>query len=334
MPKLSVIMPVYNAEEFLQRSVDSVLNQTFKDLELILVNDGSTDKSLSICLDYAKKDARVIVIDKENGGAGPTRNKGIEVAKGEYVAFPDSDDWLDLNCYETCLNKIEEINADLLVFGVKTHVYNDKEGVVSEIREENVKPVFYDSQEACRKHFVDLHRSCNMNSPCNKIYRREILIDKNVRFPDMRRMQDGVFNMHYFDKISSIVVIENNFFNRTWHLDEIEHKKLPKTYLACIINYHKIAISILDCWGKDFYYQKQYFDEKFIEMIEVAETRQINLEQIKLKEIYKHVRFFNNNSYLHEFLKKYKKKSKTQIIMRLRLNFILTIKIFIGLKRR
>lgn len=334
MPKLSVIIPVYNAEKFLHRSVDSVLNQTFKDLELILVNDGSKDKSLSICREYEKKDARVIVIDKENEGAGPTRNKGIETAKGEYVAFPDSDDWLDLNCYEICLNKIEEVNADLLVFGVKTHVYNDKENVVSEIIEEKVQPVFYNCQEDCRKHFVDLHRSCNMNSPCNKIYRREILIGKNVRFPDMRRMQDGVFNMHYFDKISSIVVIEDNFFNRTWHNDEFEIKKLPTTYLSCIINYHKTAISILGGWGKDFYFQKKFFDDKFIEIIEVAETKQIDLKKRHFKEIYQHVRFFNNNAYLHEFLKKYKNKTKTQIAMRFRLNFVLTMKILIGLKRR
>ena len=105
MPTLSVIMPVYNSEKFLKRSIDSVLNQTYRDLELILINDGSTDGSLSLCREYETKDNRVIVIDKKNEGAGPTRNKGIDIAKGEYIAFPDSDDWLDVDTYEVCIQK-------------------------------------------------------------------------------------------------------------------------------------------------------------------------------------------------------------------------------------
>ena len=102
MPKLSVIMPVYNTAKYLSRAIDSVLSQTFSDFELILVNDGSKDNSLEICRAYEQKDARVKVIDKENGGAGSARNAGVAASYGEFVAFPDSDDWIEPDPCVTC----------------------------------------------------------------------------------------------------------------------------------------------------------------------------------------------------------------------------------------
>ena len=108
---ISVIVPVYNAEKYLKKCLDSLVNQSYKDLEIILVNDGSQDGSEKICKDYEEKDSRIILINKNNGGPSSARNSGIEKANGEYLSFIDSDDYLALDFYE----KLEDIEIDVFV---------------------------------------------------------------------------------------------------------------------------------------------------------------------------------------------------------------------------
>ena len=116
--KVSVIIPVYNVEKYLKRCVDSVLNQTYKDLEVILVDDGSTDGSPKICDEYAAIDNRVIVIHKTNGGQSAARNYALNIPpSGDYITFVDSDDWIKLDTYEYCLSIIERTGADIVQFG-------------------------------------------------------------------------------------------------------------------------------------------------------------------------------------------------------------------------
>ena len=113
MDKISVIVPIYNVEKYLRRCVDSILNQTYKNLEVILVDDGSPDACPAICDEYAKKDSRIKVIHKQNGGLPDARNAGMAVATGDYYAFVDSDDYIDTSMYEKLLNKIKEGDSDV-----------------------------------------------------------------------------------------------------------------------------------------------------------------------------------------------------------------------------
>src|SRR5574344_1424030 len=103
-PKVSIIVPIYNVEKYLDRCMESLLNQTLKDIEIIMVDDGSPDNCPKMCDEYAKRDKRVKVIHKKNGGLGYARNSGLDIATGEYVAFVDSDDYVDVNMYETLYN--------------------------------------------------------------------------------------------------------------------------------------------------------------------------------------------------------------------------------------
>ena len=112
---ISIIVPVYNVEKFLIQCVESICNQTHKDIEIILVDDGSTDSSSQICDELAQKDRRVIVIHKENGGSTSARNAGLKVSKGEYVGFVDSDDWIEPNMYERLLNLCVSEHADVAI---------------------------------------------------------------------------------------------------------------------------------------------------------------------------------------------------------------------------
>lgn len=119
MPKISVIVPVYNAEKYLQRCVDSILAQTFVDFELLLINDGSKDGSGAICDEYAVKDSRIRVFHKENGGPSSARNMGIDKAEGEWITFVDSDDWVEKNAYEKIITQAEMQNPDIVLFDFK-----------------------------------------------------------------------------------------------------------------------------------------------------------------------------------------------------------------------
>ena len=117
-PLISVIVPIYNVEDYLNRCVDSIINQTYKNLEIILVDDGSPDNCPQMCDDYAKKDSRIRVVHKENGGLSDARNAGMKVATGEYVSFIDSDDYISLDFYETLLETIVDNDSDIVECGV------------------------------------------------------------------------------------------------------------------------------------------------------------------------------------------------------------------------
>jgi len=120
MPKISVIVPVYNVEKYLAKCIDSILAQTFTDFECILINDGSPDNSPAICDEYAKKDERMKVIHKENGGVSSARNTGLDIAQGEWITFADSDDWVDENYLELMYSNAIKNNCDLSICGFKS----------------------------------------------------------------------------------------------------------------------------------------------------------------------------------------------------------------------
>ena len=121
--KVSVVVPVYNAEKYLAKSIESMLSQSLREIELILVNDGSKDNSLAICQEYAKKDRRVTVIDKKNEGACIARNTGIALAKGKYIQLVDADDYIENNMLEEQYNLGEKTNAEVIMCGMKFDVH-------------------------------------------------------------------------------------------------------------------------------------------------------------------------------------------------------------------
>ena len=119
MSKVSVVVPIYNVEQYLDKCVKSIISQTYKDLEIILVDDGSIDNSSSLCDEWGKKDSRIKVVHKENGGLSSARNAGLEIATGEYIMFEDSDDWLEIDIVEKSVARIEKDKSDLVIFGYK-----------------------------------------------------------------------------------------------------------------------------------------------------------------------------------------------------------------------
>ena len=172
---ISIIVPVYKSEKFLKKCVDSILSQTYTKIEIILVNDGSPDGSGLICDEYAKKDDRVRVIHKENGGVSTARNAGLDAALGEFVGFVDSDDYVDEDMFETLLKRITDTGADIACCGIKFYYY----GYVRYVKvpfDGMISPTCF--WTALLKDFRR-YRVVVPGSACGKLFRRNLIQDQN-----------------------------------------------------------------------------------------------------------------------------------------------------------
>lgn len=188
-PKYSIIIPVYNAEGTLHRCVDSLLNQDYADAEIILVNDGSSDASGRICREYADKDARVIYIDKMNGGVSTARNAGLDRASGQYVLFVDSDDYVADEYFQT-LDMIDE-DYDFVMF---SHYVTDGKNVSAKIQHPFASK---DPDESVSKFCETLYRK-TLSPPWTKRYMNKIIKDQNLYFPEHLYIgEDKTFNIRY-----------------------------------------------------------------------------------------------------------------------------------------
>ncbi|MGM9568215.1 MAG: glycosyltransferase [Clostridia bacterium] len=205
-PEISVIVPVYKVEKYLHRCVDSILNQTFTDLEIILVDDGSPDRCGEICDEYARKDSRVRVIHKENGGVSDARNAGLKVVKGRFIGFVDSDDFIEPEMYAVLYQMIQKENADIAVCGVyncfgskRTAQYSGKETFVC------------DGKNALA---VTLEGKKMPASLCNKLYRNEIFQDR--AFLKDKTYEDAFFLPSLFLAADKVVTTTEPYYNY-WH---------------------------------------------------------------------------------------------------------------------
>ncbi|MCK1993419.1 glycosyltransferase [Peribacillus muralis] len=194
MCKVSVIVPIFNAEKHLDKCIRSILNQTFKDLELILVNDGSTDNSLRICYKYKKKDERVVVIDKENEGSILTRRNGLNTAISKYIMFVDADDWIDKRTIELLYNETINNNLDIVVCNINKFLGN----VISFKKENDTKYFIGNSifeENEIKRELVTayFHGHPFPASLCAKLYKRSLLINCGKYLEKIKFLGDDLF---------------------------------------------------------------------------------------------------------------------------------------------
>lgn len=183
---ISVIVPVYNVSEYLPRCLDSIINQTYRNLEIILVDDGSTDNSGQICDEYAKKDNRIIVIHKENGGVSSARNQGIDKATGEYIGFVDSDDVVEENMYSILIDNAENKNVEISCCQIQT---KSVDGSISNI--DTFESKVFKKQEIIEGFFSNQRIRGFIVSPCNKIIKKNII--GSLRFKNYALAEDFLF---------------------------------------------------------------------------------------------------------------------------------------------
>lgn len=211
-PLVSIIVPVYNVEQYLPKCIESIINQTLSNIEVILVNDGSKDSSGEIINEYAKKDKRIIPIHKQNGGQGSARNEGLKIAKGQYVGFVDSDDWIDANMYEALVSEALKEDSDLVVCGRKG--YDDFGKKHYDINLE--KELINIDMNTVPDYLIDRLFFKHTFSACNKLYRNDLLKINNIFFGDVNEVgsEDALFNYCYLLCIKKISSIKGTFYNQ------------------------------------------------------------------------------------------------------------------------
>lgn len=198
MRKISVIVPVYNVEKYLNRCIESIINQTYTNLEIILVNDGSNDASGNICEKYKIMDNRVVVIHKDNGGISSARNAGIDISKGEFICFVDGDDWLSLNAFEHLLSIFHTHGGDVLTGGLfRTKKYIEEEN-------DNVAIEVYNGKDILNDYLYRGTIRSGEYSVCRNMYKSDLF--ENIRFPLGQINEDIVTNYKIFSKVKKRVI--------------------------------------------------------------------------------------------------------------------------------
>ncbi|MBR6033919.1 MAG: glycosyltransferase family 2 protein [Clostridia bacterium] len=246
--KVSIVIPVYNGEKYLKQCIESLVNQTYQNIEIILVNDGSKDNTQKIIQEYAEKDNRIIAISQENQGQLKTRKNGIARATGEYLTFVDADDWVDTNMIKTAIYENENYNADIIRF-----TYIDEH--IEENRSVTIKPI-YDSALIVRKEefkeklypcFLKTHQ---LNSMWGQLIRKELVTD--FEFDSSIRIgEDLLFNIITYTNAESILFIPNAFYHYRCNSEGITNSRTVKQVqdrIRDVVNVYSVFYDYAKKW--------------------------------------------------------------------------------------
>ena len=255
MPKVSVIVPVYNVEKYIEKCLQTLVNQTLEDIEIIIVNDGSTDNSTKIATEYKKKyPNKVVYLEKENGGLSDARNYGIPYATGDYIAFLDSDDYVEIDLYEKMYNKAIQTNADMVECDFYWE-YSDTKKV--------------HDQNANYKNESDMYANARVVA-WNKLYKREVIINSGIEFPKGLRYEDLEFFYKILPKLNKIEYIREPLIHYIQRNNSITYVQNEKT---------RDIFIILDNILK--YYKENGLYEKYSQELEYMYTRILFASSLK-----------------------------------------------------
>ena len=213
---ISIIVPVYNAEKYIRKCLDSIVNQTYKDLEIILVDDGSPDNSGAICDEYAQNDSRIKVIHKQNGGLSSARNAGLDVASGEFLTFIDSDDYIEENTMADVVDAISQRDVEIVL--IREKQVNLKGETTKIVGDKPTNTTFYKDKEF----LVELVLGKQINGACDKFYKRDCI--KDLRFEEGRHHgEDMLFNVSYLDRVKTVGYVDSIKYSYVANDDSVTH---------------------------------------------------------------------------------------------------------------
>ena len=245
---ISIIIPVYKVEKYLEKCIQSLINQTYENLQIILVDDGSPDNCGKICDEYAKKDHRIEVIHKSNGGLSDARNKGLEIAKGEYIGFVDSDDYIEADMYEVLYNLLKQYNADVSI----CNFYTVSQGKIS-IKNADNGINEYNRIEILKEILLDK----NIQSYAwNNLYKKELFDE--IKYPIGKKYEDIGTTFYLLEKCNKVVVTGKSEYYYINRQDSIVNNVTESTitdYIELIMqryDYIEKNIKELSSYNKDY----------------------------------------------------------------------------------
>lgn len=281
-PLVSVIVPVYNAEKYLKKCIQSIVNQSLNNIEIIIIDDGSIDNSKDIIKSFEEKDIRIKVLYQENSGVSSARNNGINNATGKYIGFVDSDDYIDLEMYESMYSKAEEFDADIVVCNVRD-VFEDKENISLKLEEgliniKDIKP----------KNFLKDKYFSLGSAVWHKIFKKSFIVENNIKFINYSEVssEDTIFNLQAMLKAKNIYCIDKPFYNYI-----IRENSLTKSNLAKenMIYRCKNTVDIINKYCEEnnidvdkFVYYMTYF--QFINLLSYVHPKNIYNLSFAIKE--------------------------------------------------
>jgi len=304
---ISVIVPIYNCEKYLDRLINSVLKQSYKNFELILINDGSTDNSQKELEKY--NDTRIKVINKENTGVSDTRNKGLSIVKGNLICFLDSDDYISLNYFETIVKHFEKNpEIELLNFGFYSETENDNLEQIN-IDKISYKEKYYKSKEELKKDFVELWDNTMLYNIWNKVFLAKIIKENNIEFSNNNWGEDILFNRLYLKCI-------NNMYNSNeafYHYIRERSGALTKNYKENLFDTRKKEYYEFNAYFETWNIKKEEYIEfssrRFIERI-LGCIENVYCKEMNFKKRYREIRKIVKDSLTRETIKIAKPNSK------------------------
>lgn len=292
MPIVSIIVPVYNAEQYIKNTIESLRNQTLKDIEIVLVDDGSKDKSLEICKDFEQLDCRVIVVHQENSGVSVARNTGLETCTGKYIGFSDADDEMKPDMYEKMVKILEESDSDMVVCGSEIHNFD---GSV-EYRYNQSNTIVYSKDQAISK-FLLGDKFCI--GVWSKLYKREVALSS--RFEKGKKMHEDkyyIFNtllnsnkICYFDMPLYIYIkhdqsVTYSNFDRRWFDVVYFSSEILKTVNDNIPE-HVNEAKYNDIYSKMFVLRRLFWSNKHKDYAKEALELQTDITRNMDKDVFK-----------------------------------------------
>lgn len=238
VPKLSIVVAVYNVEKYLLRCVNSILDQSFKDFELLLIDDGSFDFSGNICDEYGKKDNRVRVFHKKNGGAASAKNFGVRMARGKYIGFVDSDDWIEKDMYLHLVNVMEKyMDVDICIGMYKI----DKNNTISQIPYTRTFPMKMDTKKALECMFQNRFFDWSL---CDKVYKRNLFTNNQICPNDVQYGDDTAANWILFNRANNIYYLPIYSYHYCMRDGSLVHQEFSEKKLSLIDVLKKIDSEI------------------------------------------------------------------------------------------
>lgn len=227
---ISIIVPVYNSARYLPQCIESILNQTCPDFELLLIDDGSRDSSGEICESYAERDTRVRVIHQENAGVSAARNRGLDEAGGEYVMFVDSDDYIDPAFLERARREIQASDAEIYICGVVVEAFQNGESRSRTVYAAKGKKK-YNAKELLEE-MGAFYPATYIYSPCHKLYRRKVIEDGGIRFDThISFWEDFLFNQECLAGVNAVQVSDETYYHyRKENANSLSQRRSPEQY--------------------------------------------------------------------------------------------------------